>query len=85
MSLLCWEVFDGQDASYKEEVLGSDIPRISVEAGRTMGWEKYVATAPDFRMLGLDSFGASAPASVLAEQFGFTPDNLSRLAKELLK
>ena len=72
VSLLCWEIFDAQDASYKEEVLGSGIPRISVEAGRTMGWEKCAATAPDFRMLGLDGFGASAPASIFAEQFGFT-------------
>ena len=85
VSILCWEIFDGQEDAYKDGVLGSGIPRISVEAGRTMGWEKYVASAPAFRMLGLDSFGASAPASVLAEQFGFTPDNLSNLAKELLK
>ena len=84
VSLLSWEVFDQQSEEYCTEVLGTGIPRISIEAGRTMGWEKYVASAPKYAMLGLDHFGASAPASELATHFGFTSENLCQIAKSLL-
>ncbi|MEM6291555.1 MAG: transketolase [Myxococcota bacterium] len=70
VSMPCWKAFDAQDAAYKESVLPAAVTRrLSVEAGVTMGWERYAA-----HQQGIDRFGASAPASILAEQFGFTAD-----------
>ncbi|MDP9493800.1 MAG: transketolase, partial [Actinomycetota bacterium] len=70
VSLPCWELFFGQDQAYQDLVLGS-VPRVSVEAAATFGWERIVGD--DGLMIGIDRFGASAPDHVLAEQFGFTP------------
>jgi transketolase len=69
VSLPCWEAFGVQDASYRRKVLGEGIPRVSVEAGATFGWERMVGS--NGLAIGIDSFGASAPYEVLAEQFGF--------------
>ena len=69
VSLPCWEIFAAQPDSYRESVLGS-APRVSVEAGATLGWERWVGDTG--LAIGIDHFGASAPAGVLAEQFGFT-------------
>ncbi len=70
VSMPCWKAFDAQDAAYKESVLPAAVTRrLSVEAGVTMGWERYAA-----HQQGIDRFGASAPAGTLAEQFGFTAD-----------
>lgn len=74
VSLPCWELFDSQDDAYKASVLG-DLPRVSVEAGSTFGWEKIVG--PDGLTIGIDHFGASAPAERLAEEFGFTPEAIA--------
>ena len=70
VSLPCWEAFDAQDAAYRREVLGEGIPRVSVEAGATFGWERMVGS--EGLAIGIDSFGASAPYQVLVEQFGFS-------------
>ncbi|MDH5503734.1 MAG: transketolase, partial [Acidimicrobiia bacterium] len=70
VSLPCWELFFVQDATYRESVLGTDIPRVSIEAASTFGWDRIVGA--DGFAIGLDRFGASAPAEVLAEEFGFT-------------
>ncbi len=67
-------MFDQQPEEYRREVLGS-IPRVSVEAASVFGWEKYVG--PGGLSIGIDRFGASAPAEVLAEQFGFTPEAIA--------
>jgi transketolase len=73
VSMPSWELFDAQDAAYKESVLPADCSqRVSIEAGSTMGWQKYVGR--DGLAIGIDHFGASAPYSVLAEKFGFTPE-----------
>jgi len=72
VSLACWEAFAEQDSSYRREVLGAGIPRVSVEAGATFGWERMVGA--DGLAIGIDSFGASAPYEVLARQFGFTAE-----------
>jgi len=70
VSLPCWELFFEQDEAYRDRVLGS-VPRVSVEAAATLGWERIVGD--DGLIIGIDRFGASAPDHVLAEQFGFTP------------
>ncbi|OFW67125.1 MAG: transketolase [Actinobacteria bacterium RBG_16_68_21] len=71
VSLPCWEAFFAQDDAYRALVLGEDLPRASLEAAATFGWERVVGG--DGLMIGIDRFGASAPAARLAEEFGFTP------------
>jgi transketolase len=75
VALPSWELFEAQDASYKESVLPKALrARVAIEAGATLGWERYVGE--DGLVIGLDHFGASAPASVLYEQFGLTSANV---------
>ena len=75
VSLPCREAFDAQDDAYRQEVLGSGIPRVSLEAGATHGWERVVGSRG--LMIGIDRFGASAPYQVLAEKFGFQPEAIA--------
>ncbi|HEX7877938.1 MAG TPA: transketolase [Candidatus Eisenbacteria bacterium] len=83
VSLPSWELFDAQDATYRESVLPARVTRLlAVEAGRSFGWEKHVGTSG--RVIGLDRYGASAPDKVLAEQFGFTAANVLQVAREML-
>ena len=83
VSMPCCEVFDRQDAAYKEAVLPCACrARVAVEAGCTQGWYKYVGL--DGNVLGLDHYGESAPAGLLFEKFGFTVDNLVKVAKSVL-
>ena len=72
VSLPCWEAFETQDDSYRKSVLGEGIPRVSVEAGATYGWERIVGS--EGLVVGFDRFGASAPYKVLAHEFGFEPE-----------
>jgi transketolase len=81
VSLPCWELFFQQPAAYREEVLGA-APRVSVEAASVFGWESVVGT--DGLRIGIDHFGASAPAEVLAEQFGFTAEAIAGKVKSYL-
>lgn len=70
-----WELFEAQEEKYKESVLPKAVrTRVAVEAGATMGWERYVGT--EGKIVGLDRFGASAPGGVLYERFGFTADDV---------
>ena len=71
VSLPCWEAFEAQGPDHRRAVLGEGLPRVSVEAGSTLGWERMVGS--DGLRIGIDRFGASAPHQVLAEKFGFTP------------
>jgi len=72
VSMPCLEVFQRQDAAYRDAVLPpSAVNRISIEAGTTTGWYRYVGR--EGLAVGIDRFGASAPAEVLAEKFGLTP------------
>ncbi len=81
VSMPCWELFDRQPQAYKDEVLPPSVgARMSIEAGATLGWAKYVGDRGF--AFGIDHFGASAPAADLAKAFGFTPDNVAKLALE---
>ena len=75
VSLPCWEAFEEQDDSYRERVLGDGIPRVSVEAGATYGWERIVGSRG--LAIGIDRFGASAPHQVLARNLGFHPETVA--------
>ncbi|ALE16281.1 Transketolase [Altererythrobacter epoxidivorans] len=72
VSMPCMDIFDLQDAGYRSELLPADALKVSIEAGSTLGWQKY--TGNDGLNIGLDRFGASAPAEQLFEKFGFTAD-----------
>jgi transketolase len=74
VSLPCWELFAEQSEEYRREVLGS-APRVSVEAASTFGWERFIGSGG--LSIGIDHFGASAPAEELAEHFGFTPQAIA--------
>jgi len=71
VSMPCCELFDAQDAAYRAEVLPADVLKVSVEAGVTLGWQKYVG---DGLTIGIDRFGASAPADQLYSYFGLTAE-----------
>ena len=82
VSMPSWELFDAQDAAYRADVLPADALKVSIEAGVTTGWQKYVC---DGLTIGIDSFGASAPADILYAHFGLTaeaivPQILARIA-----
>ena len=75
VSMPCWELFEKQDAAYKESVLPSKMSaRVSVEAGATLGWHRYLGF--EGSALGVDTFGASAPAKELYKHYGLTADNI---------
>lgn len=84
VSVPCMDIFEGQDVDYKESVLPSSVrDRLAVEAGATMPWYKYVGI--DGAVVGMEGFGASAPAKTLFEHFGFTVNNVVEVAKGLIK
>ena len=75
VSMPSWEIFDKQDAAYKESVLPPDVTaRVSVEMAATFGWERY--TGSKGRNIGMHRFGASAPLKDLLKYFGFTVDKV---------
>jgi transketolase len=83
VSFLCGERFEEQPASYRDSVLPPSVrARVSVEAGSTFGWERYVGEGGC--SVGIDRFGASAPGDRLLKEFGFTPENVAAKAKTLL-
>ena len=83
VSLPCWELFNQQDKEYRDSVIPPEVTaRVAVEAGIRQGWDAYIGV--DGRFVGMDSFGASAPASVLYEHFGITADNVVAQAIEQL-
>jgi len=83
VSMPSWELFEQQDAAYKESVLPASVTaRVSVEMGSVFGWERYVGAKG--KMIGMHSFGASAPLKDLLKKFGFTADNVLAAAREAL-
>lgn len=83
VSFPSWELFEMQDAAYKASVFPTECTcRLAVEAGCSMGWDKYVG--PAGAVIGIDHFGASAPGGVLAEKFGINADNIYKRALEMM-
>ena len=83
VSMPCTELFEKQDAAYREAVLPSDVPaRVAVEALHADYWYKYVGL--DGRIVGMTSFGESAPAEDLMQHFGFTVDNVVAAVEDVL-
>jgi transketolase len=83
VSLPCWEAFAAQDRAYQDSVIPRDVPvRVSVEAGTTFGWTKW--TGDKGATIGIDRYGASAPAGILFKEFGFTVDNVVKTTLGLL-
>ena len=82
VSMPCTQVFDTQPTAWREAVLPKGLPRVAVEAGVTEGWYRYVGH--DGAVVGLNRFGASAPAKVLFEQFGFTPAQVAATVEGVL-
>ena len=84
VSLPSWEMFDAQPAEYRESVLPANVKaRVAMEAATTLGWERYVGA--EGVALGIDHFGASAPAAELYERFGLTAQRMAEEAENLVK
>lgn len=84
VSMPSWELFDAQPRSYRDQVLLPSIPaRLSVEAGASQGWHRYVGDRGD--VLGVDRFGASAPGDVVMREYGFTVENVCERTLALLR
>ena len=84
VSLPSWYLFDLQDEDYRESVLPKSVQaRVAVEQGSTLGWDRYVG--PQGQIVGMHTFGASAPLKEVERKFGFTPERVAEAAKELLK
>ena len=82
VSMPCTEIFDQQENEYKISILG-DRPRVAIECGYPDFWHKYLNQGD--LVIGMESFGESAPGSVLMDHFGFTVDNVSKKIISFLK
>jgi transketolase len=83
VSMPCWERFDAQDQGYRDEVLPPDVrKRVSVEVGVSLGWERWVGD--EGAIIGLDHFGASAPAGTIFEHFGFTAARVADVGRRVV-
>ncbi len=81
VSMPCWELFAGQSREYRDAVLPPDVTaRMSIEAGATLGWERWIGDRG--YAYGIDHFGASAPAAQIAQEYGFTPEHIAQVAQE---
>lgn len=83
VSMPSWELFDAQDTAYRADTLPTDTLKVSIEAGVTLGWQRY--TGNDGLNIGIDSFGASAPAEALYEHFGFSVEAIMNKIQAKLK
>ncbi len=83
VSLPCWNLFDAQPVEYREAVLPPEIPMLAIEAGVSLGWRPYVGRG--IEAIGVDRFGASAPGSVVMNEYGFDVDHVTRQALALIK
>ncbi len=82
VSVPCWELFDAQDEDYRAETLGPGTAKVAIEAACSFGWQKYIGQ--DGAFIGLDSFGASAPADELYKHFGITSEAVVEAARKQL-
>ena len=83
VSMPCWELFEEQDETYRERVLGPGTVKVGIEAASPFGWDRYIG--PNGAFVGMHSFGASAPAKDLFKHFGITPEAAAEKAKAALK
>jgi transketolase len=84
VSMPSWEIFEHQNREYQDSVLPPEVEaRVAVEQASTFGWERYVGLKG--RVIGMHTFGASAPLKELQKKFGFEPDQVVAIAKELLR
>ena len=84
VSLPCWELFDAQGQAYRDAVLPPQISqRVSIEVGASLGWERWVGD--EGAIVGLDHFGASAPAGTIFEHFGFTADRVADVGRRVVR
>ncbi|HYJ22719.1 MAG TPA: transketolase [Solirubrobacterales bacterium] len=84
VSLPCWEIFERQDASYRDGVLPPAVTaRVAIEEASTLGWERYVGT--EGAIIGMTTFGQSAPFADVEAEFGFTPEHVAEVAREVAK
>ncbi|HEY7590024.1 MAG TPA: transketolase [Candidatus Limnocylindrales bacterium] len=84
VSLPCWELFEAQDEAYRDSVLPPAVrKRVAVEAGVSLGWARWVGD--EGAIVGLDHFGASAPAGTIFERFGFTADRVADVARRVVR
>ena len=82
VSMPSWEIFERQDQSYRDQVLPPDLTaRVAVEQAATFGWAHYVGMKG--RVIGMRTFGASAPLKDLQKKFGFNPETVMQAAREL--
>ncbi len=83
VSMPCWELFDRQPQAYRDEVLPPSVrARVAVEQASTLGWDRYIGDGGT--VIGMHTFGASAPLKQLLTKFGFTPDRVAAAARECL-
>lgn len=82
VSMPCWELFEEQDADYRQEVLGPATLRVGIEAAVSLGWERYLG--PDGLFIGMSGFGASAPGKALFQHFGITPEAVADAVRQRL-
>jgi transketolase len=84
VSLPCWETFEAQDEAYRSSVIPGDVRRrLTVEAGTSLGWERYAGD--EGAILGIDHFGASAPAATIFEHYGFTAERVTEVARRVVR
>ena len=84
VSMPCWELFDRQPASYRDAVLPPSVgARVAVEEASTVGWDRYVGDGG--AIVGMRTFGASAPLKELVRKFGFTPQAVADVARERVR
>ncbi len=85
VSMPCWSLYERQDPAYWEEVMPSSVrARVAVEAGSTFGWRRYVGRHGEGNVLGMRTYGASAPIKDLLKEFGLTVEGVVKMAKETL-
>ena len=83
VSMPSWEIFEQQDRAYRDSVLPPAVKaRVAVEAATTLGWDRY--TGPRGAVIGMKTFGASAPIKIVMKHFGFTPEHIAEIARTVL-
>ncbi len=81
VSMPCWELFDRQPQEYRDSVIPPSVrARVAIEEASTLGWDRYVGDGG--AIIGMRTFGASAPLKQLLTKFGFTPDRVAEIARE---